>query len=137
MQIQTLGLVLMSFAILQYGLVPLIADLNTTHALNPEWPLHARFHVVTPALTGAAIAGVALFLLWTPHLERRVGVCLAVVLSCCVLCAFFVSALFRSFYGGALSDAEGGIPKARGIDLNTLNFGSAGVLLAAGRLLLL
>ena len=137
MQIQTLGLVLMSVAVLQYGLVPLFADLNATHALNPRWPVHARFHVVTQALTGTAIAAVALFLLWSPNIERRLGVCLAVVLSGCVLGAFFVSAVLRKLYGGALSDTEGGIPAARGIDLNALNFGFAAVLLVTGRLLLL
>lgn len=128
---------LMSVAILQYGVAPLIADLNATHALNPRWPSHARFHVVTQALTGAAIAAAALFLLWSPSIERRVGVCLAVTLSFCVLGAFFVSAALRSFYGGALTDAEGGIPRARGIDLNAVNFGLAAVLLVAGRLLYL
>ena len=137
MQIKTLGLVFMSVAVLQYGVVPLFADLTTTHALNPRWSKHARFHVVTQALTGAAIAAVAMFLLWSPNIERGAGICLAATLSFCVLGAFFVSAAFRSLYGGALSDVEGGIPKASGVDLNVLNFGVAGVLLVAGRLLLL
>lgn len=137
MQVKTFGLVLMSIAILQYGVVPLFADLNTTHALNPRWSKHARFHVVTQALTGAAISAVAMFLLWSPSIERNVGICLAATLSFCVLGAFFVSAALRSFYGGALSDVEGGIPQAGGIDLNALNFGVAGALLIAGRLLLL
>lgn len=137
MQIKTLGLVLMSIAVLQYGVVPLFADLNTTHALNPRWSTHARFHVVTQALTGAAISAVAMFLLWSPNIERRVGICLAATLSFCVVGAFFISALLRSLYGGALSDSEGGIPKASGLDLNVLNFGVAGVLLISGRLLLM
>lgn len=137
MQVKTFGLVLMSIAILQYGVVPLFADLNTTHALNPRWSKHARFHVVTQALTGAAISAVAMFLLWSPSIERNVGICLAATLSFCVLGAFFVSVALRSFYGGALSDVEGGIPQAGGIDLNALNFGVAGALLIAGRLLLL
>lgn len=137
MEIKTLGLILMSVAVLQYGVVPLFADLNATHALNPRWTKHARFHVVTQSLTSAAISTVAMFLLWSPNIERSVGICLAATLSFCVLGAFFVSAVLRSLYGGALSDAEGGIPKANGIDLNLLNFGIAGVLLIAGRLLLL
>lgn len=137
MNMQTLGIVLMSIAILQYGLIPLIADLNETHARNPRWPVHARFHVVTQVLTGAAIAAVALFLLWSPRIERPLGICLAATLSFCVLGAFFASAAFRSLYGGALSDAENGIRQMRGIDLNLLNFGFAAALLLVGRLLLL
>ena len=137
MQIPTLGLALMSIAIVQYGAIPLIADLNATHARNPRWPAHARFHVVTQVLTGAAVAALAMFLLWSPRVERSTGVCLAAVLSFCVLGAFFVSTALRSLYGGALSDAEGGVPRTRGIDLNLLNFGLALVLLVAGRLMLL
>lgn len=137
MQTETIGLTLMSVAILQYGAVPLLADLNPTHARNPRWTPHARFHVVTQVLTGAAIAAVALLLLWVPGVERGLAVCLAATLSFCVLGAFFVSAACRSLYGGTLSDREGGIPALGKIDLNLLNFGIAFALLVAGRLLLL
>ena len=127
----------MSIAILQYGLVPLLADLNATHATNPKWSSHARFHVVTQVLTGAAIAGLALYLLWSPGIDREAGVCLAAALSFCVLGAFFSSAVLRRFFGGTLSDADGGIAKVRNVDLNLVNFSVAAVLLVAGRWLLL
>jgi hypothetical protein len=137
MEVKTLGLILMSVAIAQYGVIPLVADLNATHAINPKWTPHARFHVVTQVLTGAAVAAVAMYLLWSPSVERSVGVCLAAVLRFCVLGAFFFSAAFRSLYGGALSDREGGMPKNRGIDRNTVNFGVALLLLTVGRLCLM
>ena len=137
MQTQTLGLTLMFIAIAQYGVIPLLANLNSTHASNPTWPLHARFHVVTQALTGAAIAALAMYVLWAPGIARSTGVCLAVALSACVIGAFFTSAAFRSLYGGALSDSVGGIPQVRSIDLNALNFGVALLLLITGRWLLL
>ena len=127
----------MTIAILQYGLVPLLADLNATHATNPKWSPHARFHVVTQVLTGAAIAGLALYLLWSPGIDRATGACLAATLSGCVLGAFFASAALRAFFGGALSDADGGMAKVRHIDLNLVNFSVAAVLLVAGRWLLL
>ena len=137
MQTETVGLVAMSVAIVQYGVVPLFADLNTTHATNPHWTSHARFHVVTQVLTGAAIAALALYVLWAPGIDRNDAVCLAATLSFCVLGAFFASAALRSWYGGTLSDPASGIPKARNVDLNLLNFGIALLLLVAGRLLLL
>ena len=135
MQIQTIGTVLMSVAIVQYGAIPLVADLNRTHATNPLWPKHARFHVVTQVTTGLAIASVALFLLWSNRLSRADGLCIATVLSICVLGAFFISALLRSVYGGSLSDEQNGIRKVRGVDLNTVNFGTAFFLLIVGRVL--
>ena len=137
MPTETIGLVLMSVAILQYGLVPLFADLNATHARNARWTSHARFHVVTQVLTGAAIASLALYARLAPGMTRSAGVCLAATLGFCGLGAFFASADCRALYGGALRDPAGGMPRVRNIDLNVLNFGIALLLLVAGRLLLL
>ena len=38
------------------GLAPLFIDLNRTHATNPLWPGHARFHVVWQTFTQTLIA---------------------------------------------------------------------------------
>ena len=127
-----LGLSMMSVAIFMYGVIPLFADLNRTHATNPKWPKHARFHVVTQVLTTAGVAAISLVLLWSPNIERRLGVGIAAALSFVVLAAFFASAASRSLYGGGLGDEEGGIPKIKKIDLNTLNFGTAALLLIIG-----
>ena len=127
----------MSLAVLMYGVIPLFADLNRTHATNPRWPAHARFHVVAQVFTTASIAMVALWLLWSSGIVRSLGICIAVVLSLCVIGSFFAGADFRNWYGGVLSDKDGGIPKLNKFDLNSINFGAAAVLLIAGRLLLL
>lgn len=134
---QLLGLSLMSMAVLMYGVIPLFADFNRTHAANPRWPKHARFHVVTQVLTTSSVAAISLWLLWSPHIDRSLGICVAAVLSFAVTGGFFVSAGFRRVYGGALSDEEGGISKFRHVDLNAINFGSAALLLVIGRGLLL
>ena len=134
---QTPGLSLMSLAILMCGAIPLFADLNRTHATNPGWPPHARFHVVTQVPTTSSIAAVALWLLWSPSIERSLGICIAAVPSLCVIGGFFAGASLRRRYGGALSDTDGGIPKLHKLDLNSINFGAAAVLIIAGRLILL
>jgi hypothetical protein len=132
-----LGLSIMTVGILMYGVVPLFADFNRTHAMNPSWTKHARFHVVTQVLTTTSIGLTALWLLWSPNIERNIGICIAAVLSFAVVGSFFVSAGFRNFYGGALSDAEGGMRKFRKIDLNAVNFGASALLVLVGRLTLL
>lgn len=129
----TLGLVLMSIGILRYGVVPMFADFNRTHTTNPRWSKHARFHVVSQLLTTSAIAVAALWLLWSPNVERDIGACIAAVLSFAVIGGFFVSAGLRNFYDGALSDAHSERPTPRRIDLNVVNFGAAAVLIAIGR----
>ena len=134
---QILGLSLMSLAVLMYGVIPLFADLNRTHAANPRWPKHARFHVVSQVLTTSAVAAISLWLLWSPNVERGLGICVAAVLSFAVIGGFFVSAAGCRFYGGALSDDEGGIPKLGKVDLNAINFGSAALLQIIGRIVLM
>lgn len=134
---QILGLSLMSLAVLQYGVIPLFADLNRTHAANARWQAHARFHVVTQVLTTSAVAAISLWLLWSPHVEHSLGICVAAALSFAVIGGFFASAAFRRVYGGTLGDEEGGIPKFGRVDLNAINFGSAALLLVIGRVILL
>ena len=37
---------LLALVTLGYGFVTILADFNKTHATNPKWTPHARFHVV-------------------------------------------------------------------------------------------
>ncbi len=44
--IQLIGKILMTVATIMYGFVPPFVDFNRTHATNPTWVGHARFHIV-------------------------------------------------------------------------------------------
>ena len=107
------------------GLATLVIDFNRTHATNPEWPGHARFHLVWQVTTiaGLTLLEVVLVLASGPFQEQRFY--LAAVLAGIPMLSFFAAFIARCIYKGTLSDPNGMQPaiiKVRGsnlrIDLN-------------------
>src|SRR5215510_6770928 len=74
-----------------YALAPLIADLNATHATNPLWTPHARFHVVWQVLSYSGFGLIALGLIWIPGPHPTVRLYLASGFAAAVLIAFFAT----------------------------------------------
>jgi hypothetical protein len=58
--------VLLTVATTGYGLLTVKADFNKTHATNPLWIGHARFHVVWQIASHAGFGAIALWLIWAP-----------------------------------------------------------------------
>jgi hypothetical protein len=101
---------LLTLATLGYGLVTIKADFNATHATNPQWTPHARFHVVWQIVSYSGIALIALGLIWLPGPMVRERLYLAAGLGVAVYGAFFLAALTRPIYGGRLYDDNGYLP---------------------------
>ena len=132
-----LGKTLMTVAILQFTVIPLIADLNRSHAANPDWPGHARNHLVVQVLTTSAVGLLALFFLWSGRVDHALALCVTSMLTAVALLPFFVSAAASPLFGGKLMPARIGIGRITfgRIEGNLLNFGLAAVVFLVGRLL--
>lgn len=132
-----IGKLMMTVAVLQFTIIPLIADLNRSHATNPDWPGHARNHLVVQVLTTSAVGLLALFFLWSGRVDGALGLCIATMLAFAALLPFFISVALSPLYGGRLMPARIGIGRITlgRIEGNLLNFGSAAVLFLLGRLL--
>lgn len=130
---------LVTLGVVGCAVVPLAADLNATHARNPLWTGHARYHVVWQSMSYMAIGAVALVLLWAPGpLTDREALYLAAALAGCVYFGFFAALASRRLYGGRLHDRNGHRPArivGRAIDQNLLLFVPLTLLLCAGVLL--
>ena len=139
-----LGRGLMSVATLMYGVVPLVVDLTETHVFHPDWPAHARFHMVWLLAQLTLTAGLALVLIWrkpppgdalalasgAPE-ARLARIRLAAGLGFISLGSFYTSAITAPLYGGALAE-PGGVAPVWGLDANLVSFSAALVLLLAG-----
>ena len=99
--------ILLTIATLGYALVTVKADFNATHAANPAWTPHARFHVVWQVLSYGGIGLIALCLIWLGGPMPRERLYLAAALALAVYGAFFAATLARPLYGGALYDENG------------------------------
>jgi hypothetical protein len=97
--------VLLTLTTLGYGLVPMIVDLSKTHATNPTWTSHARFHVVWQVTSYCGVGLIALFLIWTAGPVSKLW--LAAGLAAAMYAGFFVTVFAMPRFGGTLVDANG------------------------------
>lgn len=94
------------------GLATLVIDFNRTHATNPTWTGHARFHVVWQSFTVALLSVLELVLIWFPNPYQRDAFYLALLLTAVSPVAFVIALAGRKMFGGTLSDPIG-IPPVR------------------------
>jgi hypothetical protein len=126
------GRIVMTVATAIYGFVPPFADFDATHALNPLWPGHARYHVVWQVIITFWLAVLGLFLLWTKSTERKFATKISFLLGLIVLGGFLCNAAVRHLYGGALTDANGVPPILFGWHANLTLFSVGFVILLIG-----
>lgn len=104
-QIVARGL-LVGFCALQ-GITTAAIDLNRTHASNPQWAGHARFHVVWQTASVVLLAAVEVALVLAPGGLRDERFYCAAILAAVPMFGFFCALLSRRIFGSTLSDPNG------------------------------
>ncbi|MEM7016776.1 MAG: DUF6640 family protein [Pseudomonadota bacterium] len=99
--------ILFSIVAVAIGVGPMFADFNQTHATNPLWPPHARFHVVWQVLSQAGVSCIILFLIWSSSADYLTHIYLAGVLNYVWGASFYMTLASMSMFGGALKDVNG------------------------------
>ena len=133
--------VLFTLTTIGWGVLTVFADFNKTHATNPKWLPHARFHVVWQISSYVGFGLLALALIWWPGPLAVERLYLAALMSAIVYAAFFVALFAMPVYGGAAYDKNGYQPFkaplplfAKKWDVNVTAFSIQLVLLGAGTL---
>jgi hypothetical protein len=106
----TLARILLTLTVFGYALVTIKADFNKTHATNPKWTPHARFHVVWQVLSYSGIGLIALYLIWIDGPTPLEHLYISAALSVAIYAAFFVTVFARPVFGGTLYDENGYLP---------------------------
>jgi hypothetical protein len=102
----TLARILLTLTVLGYSLGTIKADFNKTHATNPAWTPHARFHVVWQILSYSSVGLIALYLIWFDG--PGIGsLYVATAFSFAIYGAFFIAVFARPIYQGSLFDQNG------------------------------
>ncbi len=115
--------IILSLVAIAMGVGPMRADFNSTHATNPLWPPHARFHVVWQVLAQTGVSIFVLVLLWGYPSDLHNWMAAALNYNWLLSFVFTVSSM--KLYDGALKDVNGIKPfkfniggKIREVDTN-------------------
>jgi hypothetical protein len=109
---------------------PILRDVNATHALNPDWPGHARLHLIW-LLGFMGLSGlVNLYLIWLRRPFDVRSLWLSLAWQACNLGGFWLAVVLAPAYGGAVTMPETHV-YVFGLDENVVVFAVLSVLLAA------
>jgi hypothetical protein len=135
--------ILFTLTTIGWALLTVLADFNKTHATNPQWTPHARFHVVWQISSYVGLGALAFALIWCPGPLPVERLYLVAAMSAVIYAAFFAALITMPIYGGAAYDKNGYQPFkapipifAKRWDANITAFSIQLVIFAAGILTL-
>ena len=102
MDTNLIGYGLVSLVAVMIMIGPAVADFNKTHAKNPLWTAHARFHVVWQVFGNSALAILTLYFIWGTG-----DLMLGALMNYIWIGSFFATVLVMPMFAGALADENG------------------------------
>lgn len=87
------GRLVLTFILIFFGFGDVPIDGNATHLFNPEWPPHARYHLVMQFVAFAALGALGLWFLWRPSREPLLHLRLAALIPAALIGSLYVAAL--------------------------------------------
>lgn len=132
-----LARVMLSGIAVTQALATLRIDLSRSHATNPLWPPHARFHLVWQAINVALLSLGEVALLWWPGPSVKARFYLVTGLIAMTLVAFWGALATMRLYAGALFDANGILPLRARVRRRTFQVEMNTVAVLCGSLMLL
>jgi Family of unknown function (DUF6640) len=136
--------ILFTLVTLGWGALTVVADFNKTHAANPKWTPHARFHVVWQISSYVGLGLLALVMIWAPGPAPLERLYLVAIMGAIIYAGFFVALAAMPLYGGGAYDRNGYKPFkaplplfAKKWDVNVTAFSIQLLLLAGGTTALL
>lgn len=90
-----------------WAVLTIFADFNKTHATNPQWTGHARFHVVWQISSYIGFGLLAFALIWWPGPLALERLTLVALMSVIVYAGFFAALIAMPLYGGKAYDSNG------------------------------
>ncbi len=100
---------------------PALRDANASHATNPDWVGHARFHMVWFIAMMVALGAVNLYLVWGRKPAQLRDLAVSAAFQGCTLFGFWSACVLVDGYGGLIF-VPGIHFKVLGLDENVFAF---------------
>ena len=104
-EISFISKILLSLICIGFGTITPLIDFNESHATNPLWTGHARFHLVWQVNAMILTAILSLFLLWA--YDSFFNLVLVIILNYLWIFSFFITAVSIKLYDGEFNDTNG------------------------------
>lgn len=110
-----LGQLLLSLSLIGTAVGTVVADWNSSHVFNPDWPPHAHFHAAAFVLATVGISLLGLWLTWKRSADRGTCELVAAAVPLLTVGTFFIAGLVP---GASVEDRPGQAPRLAGLTTN-------------------